>query len=37
MSMRTSRSVVAPVRAHAIVLAHGLRYDPPPLPGIAAL
>src|SRR3954464_14250960 len=22
----------APVRAHAIVLAHGLRYDPPPLP-----
>src|SRR5215218_6997598 len=25
------------VRAHAIVLAHGLRYDPPPLPGIAAL
>src|SRR5215210_4853366 len=24
----------APVRAHAIVLAHGLRYDPPPLPGI---
>jgi thioredoxin reductase len=28
---------VAPVRAHAIVLAHGLRYDPPPLPGIEAL
>ena len=27
----------APVRAHSIVLAHGLRYDPPPLPGIAAL
>jgi thioredoxin reductase len=27
----------APVRAHAIVLAHGLRYDPPPLPGIDAL
>jgi thioredoxin reductase len=26
-----------PVRAHAIVLAHGLRYDPPPLPGIDAL
>src|SRR4051794_36150764 len=26
-----------PVRAHAIVLAHGLRYDPPPLPGIEAL
>jgi thioredoxin reductase len=25
-----------PVRAHAIVLAHGLRYDPPPLPGIEA-
>jgi thioredoxin reductase len=25
------------VRAHAIVLAHGLRYDPPPLPGIDAL
>src|SRR4051795_9500290 len=24
----------SPVRAHAIVLAHGLRYDPPPLPGI---
>src|SRR4051795_6860889 len=23
--------------AHAIVLAHGLRYDPPPLPGIEAL
>jgi thioredoxin reductase len=27
----------APVRARAIVLAHGLRYDPPPLPGIDAL
>jgi thioredoxin reductase len=26
-----------PVFAHAIVLAHGLRYDPPPLPGIEAL
>jgi thioredoxin reductase len=26
-----------PVRAHAIVLAHGLRYDPSPLPGIGAL
>jgi thioredoxin reductase len=26
-----------PVRAHAIVLAHGLRYEPPPLPGIDAL
>jgi thioredoxin reductase len=26
-----------PVRAHAMVLAHGLRYDPPPLPGIEAL
>jgi thioredoxin reductase len=25
------------VRARAIVLAHGLRYDPPPLPGIDAL
>jgi thioredoxin reductase len=25
------------VRAHAILLAHGLRYDPPPLPGIEAL
>src|SRR4051794_15569271 len=25
------------VRAHAIVLAHGLRYDPPSLPGIDAL
>src|SRR5215212_4655884 len=24
----------SPVRAHAIVLAHGLRYDPPPLSGI---
>jgi thioredoxin reductase len=27
----------SPVRADAIVLAHGLRYDPPPLPGIEAL
>lgn len=27
----------APVRTHALVLAHGLRYDPPPLPGIEAL
>jgi thioredoxin reductase len=27
----------SPVRAHAIVLAHGLRYDPPPLPGIEPL
>ena len=26
-----------PVRTDAIVLAHGLRYDPPPLPGIEAL
>ena len=26
-----------PVRAHAIVLAHGLRYDPPSLPGIETL
>jgi thioredoxin reductase len=26
-----------PVRAHAIVLAHGLRCDPPPLPGIEEL
>ena len=26
-----------PVRAHAIVLAHGLRYDPPQLPGIEPL
>ena len=25
------------IRAHAIVLAHGLRYDPPQLPGIEAL
>jgi thioredoxin reductase len=25
------------VRAHAVVIAHGLRYDPPPLPGIEAL
>jgi thioredoxin reductase len=30
-------SDAAPVRAHAIVLAHGLRYDPPPLPGIETL
>jgi thioredoxin reductase len=29
--------VVDGVRARAIVLAHGLRYDPPPLPGIDAL
>jgi thioredoxin reductase len=29
--------VVDGVRARAIVLAHGLRYDPPPLPGIEAL
>ncbi len=27
----------APIRAHAVVLAHGLRYDPPPLPGIEVL
>ena len=27
----------SPVRAHAIVLAHGLRYDPPQLPGIEPL
>src|SRR5215218_4373278 len=27
----------APVRARAIALAHGLRYDPPPLPGIEPL
>ena len=27
----------APVRAHAIVLAHGLRYEPPPVPGIEPL
>jgi thioredoxin reductase len=27
----------SPVRAHAIVLAHGLRYDPPPVPGIEPL
>ena len=27
----------SPVRSHAIVLDHGLRYDPPPLPGIEAL
>jgi thioredoxin reductase len=26
-----------PARARALVLAHGLRYDPPPLPGIEAL
>ena len=26
-----------PVRAHSIVLAHGLRHDPPALPGIEAL
>jgi len=26
-----------PVRTRAIVLAHGLRYDPPPLPGIEPL
>jgi len=26
-----------PVRTHAIVLAHGLRYETPPLPGIEAL
>jgi len=26
-----------PVRTHAIVLAHGLRYDPPPLAGIESL
>ena len=32
-----TRADAAPVRAHAIVLAHGLRYDPPPLPGIDAL
>jgi thioredoxin reductase len=25
------------VRAHALVLAHGLRYDPPPLPGVEPL
>jgi len=25
------------VRSHSIVLAHGLRYDPPPLPGIDSL
>ena len=30
-------TVGSPVRAHAIVLAHGLRYDPPPVPGIEAL
>jgi thioredoxin reductase len=27
----------AAVRAHAVVIAHGLLYDPPPLPGIEAL
>jgi thioredoxin reductase len=27
----------APVRTRALVLAHGLRYDPPPLPGIEEL
>src|SRR5215208_7141695 len=27
----------SPVRTHAIVLAHGLRYEPPALPGIDAL
>src|SRR5918912_516328 len=27
----------AALRTRALVLAHGLRYDPPPLPGIAAL
>jgi len=27
----------APVRTRSIVLAHGLRYDPPPLPGIEDL
>jgi thioredoxin reductase len=37
-----ARFVVRPsdgpaVRTRAIVLAHGLRYDPPPLPGIEAL
>ena len=32
-----SPSGAAPVRARAIVLAHGLRYDPPPLPGIEPL
>jgi thioredoxin reductase len=26
-----------PIRGHAIVLAHGLHYDPPPLPGIGPL
>jgi thioredoxin reductase len=25
------------VRSHALVIAHGLRYDPPPLPGIESL
>src|SRR5215216_4196982 len=30
-------TVGSPVRAHAVVLAHGLRYDPPPLPGIEGL
>jgi thioredoxin reductase len=32
-----TRTDAAAVRAHAILLAHGLRYDPPPLPGIEAL
>ena len=27
----------APVRTRALVIAHGLRYDPPPLPGIEGL
>jgi thioredoxin reductase len=27
----------APLRARALVIAHGLRYEPPPLPGIEAL
>jgi hypothetical protein len=27
----------APVRTRSIVLAHGLRFDPPPLPGIEGL
>src|SRR5687768_293728 len=34
---RVTPSHGTPVRTHAIVLAHGLRYDPPPLPGIEAL
>jgi thioredoxin reductase len=33
----TVRTDAGPVRAHALVLAHGLRYDPPPLPGIEPL